>query len=217
MFRLHILESRMKTPTWTQTGNCHPTIGRAARVALATLSVAALTPVLGGPGSENRVPNVPAQLTVSDDQKVAAHAFATGVQIYECRLVSVDPVPKYSWVFVAPSAVLFADAGGHGEIGVHYGGPTWESESGSKVVAARVDGVTVNPTAIPWLLLHATSSTGPGLFHRISYIQRVNTTGGLPPATGADAAHVGMQVEVPYTAEYYFYRDTDPTSAELGW
>jgi hypothetical protein len=33
---------------------------------------------------------------------------------------------------VAPEAVLFADAGDHGVVGIHFGGPTWENPSGSK-------------------------------------------------------------------------------------
>ena len=38
----------------------------------------------------------------------------------------------------------------------------------------------------------------------MTYIQRVNTVGGLAPAEPGD--FVGQEVEVPYTAEYYFYR-----------
>ena len=69
--------------------------------------------------------------------------------------------------------------------------------------------MAVDPTAIPWLLLRATSSEGPGLFHRVTFIQRVHTSGGLAPATGADEAHLGQRVEVPYTAVYYFFREAD--------
>ena len=45
-------------------------------------------------------------------------------------------------------------------IGTHFGGPTWQAKDASTVVGKRVDGVTVDPTAIPWLLLEATSTTG---------------------------------------------------------
>jgi len=55
------------------------------------------------------------------------------------------------------------------------------------------------------LLLQAVASTDPNYYSQITYIQRVNTTGGLAPTTGADAAHLGVQESVPYTAEYYFY------------
>lgn len=90
-------------------------------------------------------------------------------------------------------------------MGIHYAGPTWESESGSKVVGAVVDRCTPDPDAIPWLLLRATGSEGPGIFHRATFIQRVNTVGGLAPAEPGE--FVGEVAEVPYAAEYYFYRE----------
>ena len=75
---------------------------------------------------------------------------------------------------------------------------------------ARVDGVTMSPSAIPWLLLRTVSTTpGPDGGDRLThttYIQRVNTTGGLAPASGCDAAALGAASNVPYTADYYFYK-----------
>lgn len=63
-----------------------------------------------------------------EGNKLAFRTFATGVQIYRWN--------GTSWSFVAPSASLHADAAGNAQVGSHYGGPTWESVSGSKVVAA---------------------------------------------------------------------------------
>ena len=57
--------------------------------------------------------------------------------------------------------------------------------------------------AIPWLLLEAKSTAAPGIFANVSYIQRVNTAGGMAPGTPGTP---GQVVRVPYTAEYYFYR-----------
>ena len=156
-------------------------------------------------GNDNRSPDVPAPIQVpGGTNKVHFHAYAVGVQIY---VWTVNPTNAAlsSWVFKAPEAVLFADAGTHGEIGIHYAGPTWESESGSKVVGARVAGVTVDTTAIPWLLLKAASTQGPGIFKRTTYIQRVNTVGGLAPAAPGTIA--GQEARVPYRAEYFFYRE----------
>ena len=59
----------------------------------------------------------------------------------------------FGWGFVAPRANLYGDNGKL--LMTHFGGPTWQAKDGSKVVAQRVDGVTVDPTAIPWLLLSA--------------------------------------------------------------
>ena len=166
-----------------------------ALAAVTTFVLTAVRQIQANPGQDNRAPDVPAALEVPAGNKVAFHAFAAGVQIYEWS--------GSAWVFVAPEAVLFADAGGHGEVGIHYAGPTWESESGSKVVGARV---ASSPAAgaIPWLLLRAVSTEGPGIFARVTYIQRVNTTGGTAPGTPGSVA--GTRVGVPYTAEYVFYR-----------
>jgi hypothetical protein len=168
-------------------------------VAAVALFVALAATVLAEPGNDNRAPVLEgdtARLRVEAGNKVVAHGYATGVQIYRWT--------GTAWAFVAPEAVLYHDAGGNGELATHFAGPTWESESGSTVVGAVVDRCTPDPDAIPWLLLRAVSSEGPGIFHRVTFIQRVNTTGGLAPAEPGD--EVGEVAEVPYTAEYYFYR-----------
>jgi len=150
-------------------------------------------------GDNSRPPDLPSPLCnevqVPSGNNVAFHVYARGTQIYRWN---------GTWVFVAPSAMLFADADYHGQVGIHYAGPTWESNSGSKVVAARLVGCAPDATAIPWLKLQTVSTNGPGIFSSITYIQRVNTTGGLAPTAPGSA--IGEAVEVPYTAEYYFYR-----------
>jgi hypothetical protein len=89
-------------------------------------------------------------------------------------------------------------------IGLHYGGPTWESMSGSKVVGTVIDRCPMDPASIPWLLLSAAPDDGPGIFHRVSFIERVNTVGGIAPSS--PGGMVGEIAEVPYTADYLFYR-----------
>ena len=152
----------------------------------------------------DRTPDVPANIAVPDGNKVEFHAYAIGVQIYVCTQSAKDPT-QFSWVFKAPEAVLY-DADGN-VVAIHYAGPTWETQSGSKVVGQRLAGATVDPTAIPWLLLVARTAEGPGVLARSTYVQRVNTAGGLAPATGADVAHAGQEVRIAYTAEYFFYRE----------
>lgn len=151
----------------------------------------------------NHIPDLPTplcdKLRVPQGNRLAFHAYALGVQVYRWNGIA--------WVFVEPVASLFADANYHGKIGIHYVGPTWESNSGSKVVASRLEGCTPDASAIPWLLLQATSTEGPGIFSSVTYIQRVNTTGGLAPT--APGISVAAVAQVPYTAEYYFYRARD--------
>jgi Protein of unknown function (DUF3455) len=148
--------------------------------------------------SESQAPDLGAcqKLEVPEGSQLAFHAYARGVQIYRWS--------GTSWVFVAPAADLFADEGGDGKVGTHYAGPTWESNSGSKVVAAVIDRCTAEPNAIPWLILGAVTAGGPGIFDGTTSIQRLNTVGGVAPA--APGSVVGEVANVPYTAEYYFYR-----------
>jgi hypothetical protein len=156
---------------------------------------------------DKRVPNVPPGLEAPAGHKVSFRAFAEGVQIYTATL-SPDSSRSLVWTFVGPEAVLLDSEGG--VVGCHYAyagpaRPAWESSSGSLVVGARnVPPVTVDPTALAWLRLDAVLAAGPGIFKGTTFIQRVNTTGGLPPATAP--TRVGEEARVPYTAEYVFYR-----------
>lgn len=144
---------------------------------------------------------IPAALAVPAGNRLALSLFARGTQNYACRQAADG---SFAWTFVEPVAELFGPSGhvaGH-----HYAGPTWEAKDGSTVVGARVAGATVDPTAIPWLLLQATANTGHGRFAKVTYIQRLDTVGGLAPATGCDAEHAAATVEVDYTAKYAFFR-----------
>ena len=178
-----------------------------ALVALVTVAglSSAVVPVSRATTVLSQSPSLPSPLCdsvqVPEGNQLAFRVYAMGVQVYKWN--------GTSWAFVEPRATLFADNHYHGEVGTHYVGPTWESNSGSKVVAARVPGTGCTPdsTAIPWLLLQKVSTEGPGIFDSVTYIQRVNTAGGVPPSVPGSV--VGDESEVPYTAEYYFYRARD--------
>lgn len=176
-------------------------IGLVVLLGLVGLATAAMPAARAG--DDNRAPDLPPTLCdglqVPAGNKVAFHAYALGVQVYKWD--------GAAWVFVRPEATLYADAGYRGKVGTHYAGPTWESNSGSNVVGRRLAGCSPDSTAIPWLLLQAVSTDGPGIFKSVTYIQRVNTTGGLAPA--APGPTVGAEARVPYAAEYYFYRAED--------
>jgi hypothetical protein len=135
-------------------------------------------------------------LNVPTGEVLALRLYAVGTQIYRWN--------GTAWIFIEPSAVLYPNARSRGRIGTHYAGPTWESNSGSKVVGAVLERCTPDPDAIPWLLLRAASAQGPGVFQKITSLQRVNTVGGKAPAD--PGSFEGQTTEVPYTAEYLFYR-----------
>jgi hypothetical protein len=84
-------------------------------------------------------------------------------------------------------------------------GRLFEAEAGGSSPKA----VVVDPTAIPWLRLSASGTAGPDgdRLAGTTYIQRINTTGGLiPPPDTCNPGTVGNTNEVHYTADYYFWK-----------
>ena len=149
-------------------------------------------------------PAVPTRIQVPDGHKPFLLAHAAGVQIYACSTTPDGP----KWRLVAPRAELYGDNGQ--VLATHFGGPTWEAKDGSWVKAQRVDGVTVDPGAIQWLLLKFTTrAAGPDgdRLAGTTYIQRIATAGGLEPAAAeCDADAIGSVREIPYTADYRFWK-----------
>jgi hypothetical protein len=179
-------------------------IGMRARTMSAALALLALLPGLAHADPKPSPPDVDTAIRVPAGNVPYLLGHASGTQNYTCQQSSTG----FAWTLVAPSATLVDDNGK--QIVTHFAGPTWQAKDGSKVVGSRRDGVTVEPTAIPWLLLRVTSTTpGPDGGDRLAgttFIQRVKTTGGLAPMSGCDAAHLGAEQKVPYTSDYYFYR-----------
>lgn len=151
---------------------------------------------------------IPAILEVPEGNKLAYRVYATGVQIYEVRRSATNP-NVFVWVNTAPSADLYIQPNFNNLVGTHYGGPTWDFIQGpfkdEKVVATRLQGVTVDATAIPWLLLKAVDNlSSPG--NKVTYIQRVCTVGGLAPSITPNESNLGQVEHVPYTTTYLFYK-----------
>jgi hypothetical protein len=170
--------------------------------ALVAVAAAAPAAAIAGPAT----PDVPGDIAVTGPHKPYLSAHAEGVQIYACSSVEHG----YAWRLLAPRATL---TGANGKpLGSHYGGPTWEATDGSRVLGAREAAVSVDPTAIDWLRLRA-DSTSPGpdgdRLTATTYIQRINTVGGRPPAAGdCDETTVADQREITYSADYVFFKAT---------
>lgn len=144
---------------------------------------------------------VPENPRVPDGQAPLLKGLGKGVQIYVCK-AKADDTSKFEWSFKAPEADLTNEQGE--KIAKHYAGPTWEANDGSKVIGEKKAEVPKSGT-IPWLLLKAKSNVGPGTFAKVTYIQRVDTEGGVAPAVGCDQAHTNTEARVDYKANYYFY------------
>jgi hypothetical protein len=170
--------------------------GLVAMTALLTVPHAAL--------AGQAAPDVPADLQVPEGNRLFLVGHAVGVQIYECNITASGT----GWTLLAPRAELYGDNGKL--IATHFAGPTWRANDGSWVGGQKEAGVIVDRTAIPWLKLSATSKgVGPDgdRLALTTFVQRLNTEGGLAPAASqCDPTSVGTQAEVPYTADYYFWR-----------
>jgi hypothetical protein len=154
---------------------------------------------------------IPDTLQVPPGNRLVLQTYAKGVQVYQVKRSATDP-NVFEWVAVAPVASLYTKPNFTNQVMDHYKGPSWEfikgPAKGEKVVASRLRGVTWDATAIPWLLLKTVDSLSTAN-NKITFIQRICTTGGLAPTTGADAAHLGQLDSIPYTATYLFYSKSD--------
>lgn len=148
----------------------------------------------------HRSSKVPSELAVPEGQRLAFRLAARGDQIYGCQ---AGEAGTNAWLLIEPDATLYGLFGWYA--GHHYAGPTWEARDGSVVKGKRLAGASVDATAIPWLLLEASEHSGRGWMTRVSYIQRLDTHGGVAPAGSCE---LGAKVEVAYTATYAFYVPT---------
>jgi hypothetical protein len=145
--------------------------------------------------------NVPGAIQPPKGAKLVLEADASGDQIYACN----EKDGQNSWTLRAPEAQLFDKH--RNLIGRHFAGPSWELADKSGVtakLAGRVD--APDKDAVPWLLLVVLEHSGSGKLSSVTHIQRVNTRGGKPPATGCDASSAGKEARSPYSATYRFYR-----------
>jgi len=177
--------------------------------------VAAIAMLIGfsGPSlakSSYDMPDIPANLTAPGDSVLLFQLDARGVQIYVCES-KPDDANTYVWTFKAPEAELLNVQGV--VVGHHFAGPTWQGLDGSSVVGSAVEHADApNAESIPWLLLEAKDHAGTGAFSTVSYVQRLETDGGIAPVEGCDANHAGKETRQPYEATYAFYYAPTPAS-----
>lgn len=168
------------------------------------LSLAAIA-VLAGCASQPMVKNaeLPEAVRVPAGHTQAMFTVGSGELTYECR-EKKDMAGAFEWAFVGPVATL-SDAKGT-VVGKYYAGPTWESNDGSKVTGKQVAVSPAAPGNIPLQLVKANPATGKGAMEGVSYIQRLNTVGGVAPALPCGAEQKGDKKVVAYKADYVLYK-----------
>ena len=215
----------------------HSTIGRLSMASFVLAAVAALAFTIPSAApayaDDAAPPAVPGNIQVPAGNKLFLVGHAVGTQNYVC----VPSGTSVRFVLFTPQATLFDEAGE--QLTTHYFGPNpaepnmdpkvtsaytiraaWQDSKDSSTVWGKVnpgnsssDPSYVEPGAIPWLLVTiAGRQDGPSGGDRLSvttFIQRLNTRGGLAPSTGCTSlGDLGNTAFVPYTTDYYFYKST---------
>lgn len=171
-------------------------------------------------------PQTPANIQAPSGHTPYLKTRAIGTQNYLC----FSGPEGFSWKFLGPQATLsvnlpWMQGEATWQVATHYLGanpaeggtqrPSWQSSFDTsavwaKVVASSTDPAFVAPGAIPWLLLQVVGAqrgpVGGTALTQTSYIQRVNTAGGVAPAAACDATSLGQIAMVPYTTDYFFYQ-----------
>jgi hypothetical protein len=89
-----------------------------------------------------------------------------------------------------------------------------QNPDGTNASASSTDSPLVKQGAVAWLRLKVVGQengpTGGDKLTKTTFIQRVNTAGGVAPSTGCNSSiDVGNQAFESYTADYFFYTDEE--------
>jgi hypothetical protein len=178
------------------------------RAAFALATTALLGACASGPAPMAMKPYnqsaLPPAVQVPAGHSVAMETVGAGMITYECR-AKANAAGQFEWVFVGPDAKLMDRSGK--QIGKYYGPPaTWENMDGSKLTGAQVAVAPAGAGNIPAQLVKANVAMGAGAMQGVSYIQRVDTRGGVAPAMACDGSAMGKKEVVQYQADYIFYK-----------
>ncbi len=162
-------------------------------------------------------PPVPPALQPPVGNEAFLKGHAIGTQNYLCLSFGADT----AWTLITPQATLFSD--NDKQIMTHFRSPnpledgtarlTWQDSDDTSAVwtvpsaigASRAD-------AIPWQLVRVVGAQngpvgGDDKLAQTTFIQRLNTSGGVAPSTGcARPSDVNREAFVPYEADYFFYK-----------
>jgi hypothetical protein len=189
------------------------------------------------------VPDSMAKVPPGNTAFLVGHA--VGTQNYIClpcpnpiTPASMCPASGFAFALFTPQATLFRD--NDRQVITHFFSPnlspippevvgtiraTWQDSRDTSTVWAKVHqpngAVTVNSDSIAWLLLDVVGAqdgpTGGDTLTETTFVQRLNTVGGLAPKTGCTSlTDVGTEAFVPYTADYFFYKKAVENDADDG-
>ena len=210
---------------------------RSLLVASSTALAVGFTVSLPQPAQAAHVtpPDVPPAIQVQAGNRAFLEGHGVGTQNYICLPCPNPTTPAaacpdasgFAWLLFTPEATLFNDHGK--QLTTHFFSPnpaedgtiraTWQDSRDSSIVwggraISSTDSNFVADGAVAWLLLPMAGiqegPTGGDTLTKTSFIQRLNTSGGLAPSDGcSQLSDVGAKAFVPYTADYFFYTNDD--------
>jgi hypothetical protein len=195
----------------------------------------AIASVAQGQAQSLKSPATPTGITPDAGNSAFLLGRATGTQGYVCLPTATGA--SWTVNGARPEATLFTSVFGYEvQIITHFlspntnpnqfapsplpfGNATWQSSLDSSKVWAQVTGSIPagsdpscpNSGSIACLLLQVIGAKdgpeGGKSLSKTTYIQRLNTKGGVAPSDGcATSTDVGKQALVPYTADYFFFK-----------
>jgi hypothetical protein len=133
---------------------------------------------------------------------------AVGDEVWNCRRSG----GALQWTSTGTEATLVDQA--RKSVGTVMPNRMFSAYDGSYMIGRLAADQTVTPDALPWQRMdarfNAGERTGEGRFARTTSVQRVLTSGGVPPNPACDQE--GVSLFVPYSATYLFYRASDPAA-----
>jgi uncharacterized protein DUF3455 len=203
----------------------------------ATALAVAFTVALSQPAHAEKItpPPVPFEIEVPAGATAFLEGHGVGTQNYICLPCPNPTTPAaacpdasgFAWLLFTPEATLFND---HDKpVTTHFSSPnpseggkirvSWQHSRDTSIVwggqaIPSTDSRFVALGAIPWLKLPMAGvqegPTGGDTLTKTTFIQRLNTSGGVAPSDGcASPANVGSKAFVPYEADYFFYKGPD--------
>jgi len=165
-------------------------------------------------------PPVPDGLEAPPQTELFLIGHGVGTQNYVCA----PSASGVAFALFTPEATLFTDR--DRQLTTHFFSPnpveggtiraTWQDSRDTSAVWAQAthqstDAAFVAKGAVAWLALQVVGAsdgpTGGDTLTKTIFIQRLNTAGGVAPATGCSVAtDLGNKAFVPYTADYLFYK-----------
>lgn len=167
-------------------------------------------------------PSVPDNIRVLPPNQAFLVGHAVGTQNYVC--LPGRSIGRVAWTLFTPQATLFGEE--REQLITHFFSPnpdegrvvraTWEDSRDTSTIWARAVASSTDPNfveanAVAWVKLEVVGTeagpTGGDTLSGTTFVQRVNTSGGVAPLTGCLLpTDIGHTAFMPYTADYFFYK-----------